>query len=82
MPKQQTIHGFKIIESLEVPRTRNGAQGYVITVDRGQGYLDGDFQRWVTSLWFEGEDSWCQGHYKSSRLDAHKELERLFKLYS
>lgn len=82
MPKQQTIHGFPIIESLQVPRTRNGAQGYIVTVDRGKGYIEGNFQRYVTSLWFEGEDGWCQGHYRTERLDAHKELEWLFKLYT
>lgn len=79
---QDKIHGFPIIDSSWVPRTRNGAQGHIIIVDRGDGYIEGSFQRYVASLWFEGEDGWCQGHYCTELASAREQLRRLVKLYS
>lgn len=72
------ISGWPIIDRTIVDRTRDGQQGYVVVVDRGEkaGH------RYVASLWFEGDSEWCQGYYCTTLEGARAKARELVRIYS
>ena len=71
------INGFPIVRRERVDRTRDGRQGYLVIVDRGEA----ERQRYVVSLWFDGDKEWCQGHYRSTLERAKETFAELIDHY-
>jgi hypothetical protein len=75
------INGYEVVCKTPVSRTRDGKQGYVIIVDREGNFGHQGGPRFVTSLWFEGDKEWCQGHYKRTLDEARAASTELCDLY-
>ena len=71
-PAVEQIHGYPVIGARYVDRKRDGAQGRIILVDRGEGA----YQRYVTALQFEGDDGWAWGHYFDDELEANHDFSK------
>jgi hypothetical protein len=75
LARSMRIHGFPIVGFVDLLTRRDGRQGRVVLVDRGEDGGDNlAHDRWVTGVHFIGDDEWSHGHYFDDLDDARADL--------